>query len=88
VSGPGGGWSSDPLRDGLILTSCNTGPWQQFTPQPNGTLQHVATGLFVNPHGTGSQLRGGSPATPGGGSFLRFTAYPRLAGEGVSLLHI
>ena len=39
VSDPGGGWSSDPLRDGLILTSCNTGPWQQFIPQSNGSLQ-------------------------------------------------
>src|SRR5579862_3632674 len=30
VSDPGGGWGSDPLRDGLILTNCNSGPWQQF----------------------------------------------------------
>ncbi len=78
VSDPGGGWSSDPLRDGLILTSCNTGPWQQFIPQSNGTLQNVATGLFVNPNGTGSQLRGGSSATPWGGSFYRFIAFSSL----------
>jgi len=73
VSDPGGGWSSDPLRDGLILTSCNTGPWQQFIPQSNGTLQNVATGLFINPNGTGSQLRGGTTATPWGGSFYTWT---------------
>ena len=80
VSDPGGGWSSDPLRDGLILTSCNTGPWQQFIPQSNGTLLNVATGLFVNPNGTGSQLRGGSSATPWGGSFYRFIAFSSLPG--------
>ena len=80
VSDPGGGWSSDPLRDGLILTSCNTGPWQQFIPQSNGTLQNVATGLFVNPNGTGAQLRGGSSATTWGGSFYRFIAFSSLPG--------
>ena len=80
VSDPGGGWSSDPLRDGLILTSCNTGPWQQFIPQSNGTLQNVATGLFVNPNGTGAQLRGGSSTTPWGGSFYRFIAFSSLPG--------
>jgi hypothetical protein len=78
VSDPGGGWASDPLRDGLILTSCNTGPWQQFIPQSNGTLQNVATGLFVNPNGTGAQLRGGSSATTWGGSFYRFIAFSSL----------
>jgi hypothetical protein len=80
VSDPGGGWASDPLRDGLILTSCNTGPWQQFIPQSNGALQNVATGLFVNPNGTGAQLRGGSSATPWGGSFYRFIAFSSLPG--------
>ena len=78
VSDPGGGWSSDPLRDGLILTNCNTGPWQQFIPQSNGSLQNVATGLFVNPNGTGSQLRGGTSPTPWGGSFYRFTGFSSL----------
>jgi hypothetical protein len=80
VSDPGGGWSSDPLRDGLILTDCNTGPWQQFIPQSNGTLQNVATGLYVNPNGTGAQLRGGSTATPWGGSYYTWTAYTNLPG--------
>ena len=78
VSDPGGGWASDPLRDGLILTSCNTGPWQQFIPQSNGTLQNLATGLFVNPTGTGAQLRGGASATPWGGSFYRWTDFNSL----------
>jgi hypothetical protein len=70
VSDPGGGWSSDPLRDGLILTPCNAGPWQQFIPQSNGTLKNVATGFYVNPDGAGAQLRGGtSPASWGGSSY-------------------
>ena len=68
VSDPGGGWSSDPLRDGLVLAACNTGPWQQFIPQSNGSLKNVATGLYVNPSGTGAQLRGGTSPTPWGGS--------------------
>ncbi len=80
VSDPGGGWSSDPLRDGLILTSCNTGPWQQFIPQSNGTLKNVATGLYVNPNGTGAQLRGGSAPTSWGGSNYTWTNYSNLPG--------
>ena len=78
VSDPGGGWSSDPLRDGLILTSCNTGPWQQFIPQSNGSLRNVATGLYVNPNGTGAQLRGGASPTTWGGSFYRFINFSSL----------
>jgi hypothetical protein len=78
VSDPGGGWSSDPLRDGLILTSCNTGPWQQFIPQSNGSLKNVATGLYVNPNGTGAQLRGGASPTTWGGSFYRFISFSSL----------
>jgi hypothetical protein len=78
VSDPGGGWASDPLRDGLILTRCNTGPWQQFVPQSNGTLQNVATGLFVNPNGTGSQLRGGSSPTSWGGSVYTWRDFSTL----------
>jgi hypothetical protein len=73
VSDPGGGWSSDPLRDGLILASCNTGPWQQFVPQSDGSLKNWATGLYVNPNGTGAQLRGGSSPTSWGGSYYRWT---------------
>ena len=78
VSDPGGGWASDPLRDGLILTPCNTGPWQQFIPQSNGSLQNVATGLFVNPNGTGAQLRGGTSATSWGGSSYAWTDFGNL----------
>jgi hypothetical protein len=80
VSDPGGGWSSDPLADGLILASCNTGPFQQFIPQANGSLKNVATGLYVNPHGTGAQLRGGTSATPWGGSYYSWTDYSSLPG--------
>ena len=78
VSDPGGGWASDPLRDGLILTSCNTGPFQQFIPQSNGTLLNVATGLFVNPAGKGAQLCGGSSPTPWGGSSYTWTDFSNL----------
>jgi hypothetical protein len=78
VSDPGGGWASDPLPDGLILARCNTGPWQQFVPQPNGTLRNVATGLYINPDGTGAQLRGGSSPTPWGGSFYTWQGLAQL----------
>jgi hypothetical protein len=80
VSDPGGGWASDPQPDGLILTPCNTGPWQQFVPQPDGTLRDVATGLYVNPDGTGAQLSGGSTPTPWGGSVYTWTDYANLPG--------
>ena len=80
VSDPGGGWKSDPLRDGLILTSCNSGPFQQFVPQSNGTLRNVATGLYVNPNGTGSQLRGAAAPTRWGGSAYSWKAYTHLPG--------
>jgi MFS family permease len=79
VSDPGGGWSSDPLRDGLILASCNTGPWQQFIPQSNGTLKNVATGMYVNPNGSGAQLRGAASPTPWGGSSYTWTDHSQLA---------
>ncbi|MGH3222645.1 MAG: hypothetical protein ACRDPY_28770 [Streptosporangiaceae bacterium] len=80
VSDPGGGWRSDPLRDGLILTNCNTGPWQQFIPQSNGTLKNYDTGLYVNPAGKGGQLRGGSTTTSWGGSKYNWTASSNLPG--------
>ena len=78
VSDPGGGWASDPQRDGLILTTCNSGPWQQFVPQSDGTLRNVATGLVVSPNGTGAQLRGTSAPTPWGGSFYTWTPFNNL----------
>jgi Polysaccharide deacetylase len=80
VSDPGGGWASDPLRDGLILTACNTGPWQQFIPQPNGTLKNVATGLYVSPNGTAAQLRGTPAPSLWGGSAYTWTDYAHLPG--------
>ena len=78
VSDPDGGWASDPLPDGLILTGCNTGPYQQFVPQSNGTLRNVATGLYVNPDGKGAQLRGSASPTAWGGSVYGWTDYTSL----------
>jgi hypothetical protein len=80
VSDPGGGWASDPLPDGLVLAVSNNGPWQQFIPQPNGTLQNVATGLIVSPNGTGAQLRGTAAPTPWGGSVYTWTDLAHLPG--------
>ena len=80
VSDPGGGWPADPLRDGLVLASCNAGPWQQFIPQPGGTLKNAATGLYVSPNGTGAQLRGTSGPSPWGGSVYAWTDYAHLPG--------
>jgi hypothetical protein len=68
MSDPGGGWGSDPLRDGLILANCNSGPFQQFFPESDGTLVNLETGLIIDPAGKGGQLRGGSSAVGWGGS--------------------
>ena len=68
MSDPGGGWGSDPLRDGLILANCNSGPFQQFFPESDGTLENLETGLIIDPAGKGGQLRGGSSAVGWGGS--------------------
>jgi hypothetical protein len=78
VSDPGGGWASDPLPDGLILTGCNNGNFQQFVPQSNGTLRNVATGLYVNPDGKGAQLRDSNTPTAWGGSVYGWTEYTSL----------
>jgi hypothetical protein len=78
VSDPRGGWASDPLTDGLILAWCNTGPFQQFVAQSNGTLKNVASGLYVNPAGKGAQLRGGNAPTTWGGSSYTWTEYNNL----------
>ena len=78
VSDPGGGWGSDPLPDGLILANCNTGPWQQFIRQSDGTLKNVATGLYVNPDGTGAQLRGEPSTVSWGGAVYTWTAESSL----------
>jgi hypothetical protein len=78
VSDPDGGWASDPLPDGLILTGCNNGNFQQFVPQSNGTLRNVATGLYVNPNGKGAQLRDSNTPTAWGGSVYGWTEYTSL----------
>jgi hypothetical protein len=78
ISDPHGGWPSDPLPDGLILAWCNTGAFQQFVPQLNGTLKNLATGLYVNPAGKGAQLRGGVTPTTWGGSVYTWTEYDNL----------
>ena len=79
VTDPGGSWKSDPLTDGLILTKCDTGPWQQFVPEPNGTLRDVATGLVVKPSTTaGAQLRGATGPVSWGGSVYGWTNFANL----------
>jgi hypothetical protein len=78
VSDPGGGRPSDPLRDGLVLVSCNSGPFQQFILQSNGTLKNLATGLYVNPDSKGAQLRGVSSRTASGGSRYTWKAESSL----------
>src|SRR6516165_1066571 len=80
VSDPGYDAAGTGLKDGLVLRPSNTGPWQQFIPQPNGTLKNVATGLYVNPNGTGAQLRGGTAPSPWGGSRYTWTDYAHLPG--------
>ena len=80
VSDPGYDAAGTGLKDGLVLRPSNTGPWQQFIPQPNGTLKNVATGLYVNPNGTGAQLRGGTAPSPWGGSAYTWTDYAHLPG--------
>lgn len=80
VSDPGGGWSSDPLRDGLVLAVCNSGPWQQFIPQSNGALKNVGTGLYISPNGAGAQLRGSASPSSWGGSFYTWSGQSSLPG--------
>jgi hypothetical protein len=78
VSDPGYDAAGTGLTNGLVLRGCNTGPWQQFISQSNGTLRNVATGLFVNPNGTGVQLRGGTAPVSWGGSVWTWTDFAHL----------
>jgi hypothetical protein len=80
VSDPGFDAAGTGLMNGLVLRGCNTGPWQQFVPQSNGTLKNVATGLFVNPNGTGAQLRGATAPVSWGGSHYTWTDFAHLPG--------
>ncbi len=80
VSDPGYDAAGTGLKDGLVLRPSNSGPWQQFIPQPNGTLKNAATGLYVTPNGTGAQLRGTTAPSPWGGSAYTWTDYAHLHG--------
>jgi hypothetical protein len=80
VSDPGYDAAGTGLTNGLVLRTGNNGPWQQFIPQPNGTLRNVATGLIVSPNGTGAQLRGTVAPTPWGGSVYTWTDFAHLPG--------
>ena len=76
----------DAAGTGRRTASCsarNNRPWQQFIPQPNGTLKNVATGLVVSPNGTGAQLRGTVAPTPWGGSVSPGRTSPTCLGEQV-----
>jgi hypothetical protein len=80
VSDPGFDAAGTGLTNGLVLRGCNTGPWQQFVPQTNGTLKDVATGLVVSPNGTGAQLRGTTAPVSWGGSVYTWTDFAHLPG--------
>ena len=78
VADPGYDAAGTGLKDGLVLRASNTGRWQQFIPQSNGTLKNVATGLYVSPNGTGAQLRGTPAPSPWGGSVYTWKDYAHL----------
>ena len=80
VSDPGYDAAGTGLTNGLVLRASNNGPWQQFIPQPDGTLKNVATGLIVSPNGTGAQLRGTPAPVPWGGSVYTWTDFAHLPG--------
>lgn len=80
VADPGYDAAGTGLKDGLVLRGSNTGPWQQFIAQPDGTLKNAATGLYVNPNGTGAQLRGGTAPSRWGGSAWTWTDHAHLPG--------
>jgi len=80
AANPGYDAAGTGLKDGLVLRASNTGPWQQFIPQPDGTLKNAATGLYVSPNGTGAQLRGGTAPSPWGGSVYTWKDYAHLPG--------
>ena len=80
VSMPGWDAAGTGVPTGLVLRGCNTGPWQEFTQSSAGIVTDVATGLIVNPDGTGAQLRGETTASPWGGSVYTWTDYAHLAG--------
>src|SRR6516225_895355 len=80
VSDPGYDAAGTGLKDGLVLRGSNNSLWQQFIPQPNGTLKNVATGLIASPNGTGAQLRGTTAPMSWGGSVYTWTDFSHLPG--------
>ena len=58
VSDPGYDAAGTGLTNGLVLRGCNTGHWQQFIPQSNGTLKNVATGKIYFARTYGFSTRG------------------------------
>ena len=80
MSDPGYDAAGTGLKDGLVLCPSNTGPWQQFIPQPNGMLKNVATGLYVNPTAPARSCAGGTAPSPWGRSAYTWTDYAHLPG--------
>ena len=79
VSMPGYDAAGTGVATGLVLRSCGVNnSWQDFIPQGDNSLKDAATGLFVNPDGTGAQLRGGAVVTPWGGSFYTWKDHAQL----------
>jgi hypothetical protein len=78
VSDPGYDAAGTGLKDGLVLRAANTGPWQQWYQLADGTLKNAATGMIINPNGTGAQLRGASTGSSWGGSVYTWTDYSSL----------
>jgi len=79
VADPGYDAAGTGLRHGLVLRAANNGPWQQWYPMGDGTLNNAATFLIISPNGTGAQLRGTvSKASMRVGSVYTWTDYAHL----------
>lgn len=79
VSNPmGGALPAGALPTGLVERSCNGSVFQQFKMDTAGHLISVVNGQFVNPAGTGAQMRTGPSAVPWGGSAYAWADYGSL----------
>jgi hypothetical protein len=79
VADPGYDAAGTGLRHGLVLRAANNGPWQQWYPMSDGTLNNAATFMIITPNGTGAQLRGTVPrASMPAGSAYTWTDYAHL----------